>query len=64
MGYKKIIGGLDMCLAMEKKEKRDRIIGAIEVMRNMGMSEADIIEEIIKTFQVTREYFSELLAQE
>lgn len=53
-----------MCLAMEKKEKRDRIIGAIEVMRNMGMSKTEIIEGIIKTFQVTREYVSELLAQE
>ena len=62
--YEEEKGDVNMCLAMEKKEKRDRIIGAIEVMRNMGMSKTEIIEGIIKTFQVTREYVSELLAQE
>ena len=62
--YEEEKGDVNMCLAMEKKEKRDRIIGTIEGFRHVGMSETDIIEKIIKMYQVTREYVCELLAQE
>ena len=41
--YEEETGGVDMCLAMEKKEKRDEINGVIKFLRLTGESEADII---------------------
>ena len=51
-----------MCLAMEKKQKRDEITGAITGMRMMGASDNDIIVKIVEKFNVTREYVLALLA--
>ena len=59
--YDEESGGVDMCKAMEKKEKRDKIIGAIEIMQTMGMSDNDIVKKIIETFHVTKEYALALL---
>ena len=54
-------GGVDMCLAMEKKEQRDKITAIIEYMRDEGKSDDDIIAKIIEKYKVTREYVISLL---
>lgn len=60
--YEEETGGVDMCLAMEKKEKRDRILGVIDYMRDEGKSENDIIVRIMEKFNVNKEYVLTLLA--
>ena len=60
--YEEETGGVDMCLAMEKKEKRDEVNGAIKGMRIAGMSDNDIVAQIIKNFNVTKEYVLALLS--
>ena len=60
--YEEETGGVDMCLAMEKKEKRDRILGVIDYMKDEGKSESDIVEKIIERFHVTKEYVLALLS--
>ena len=52
---------VDMCLAMEKKEQRDKITGAIEAFRMDGISEEDIIAKVMKLFNVSKEYVLALL---
>ena len=59
--YEEEVGGVDMCLAMEKKEKRDRILGVIDYMRIEGKTEKDIVEKIVEMFNVTKEYVLALL---
>ena len=54
-------GGVDMCLAMEKKQQKDEINGVIMGMRLMGASDNDIIAKIIEKFNVTKEYVLALL---
>ena len=51
-----------MCLAMEKKQTKDEVNGAIKGMRIAGMSDNDIVAQIIKNFNVTKEYVLELLS--
>ena len=60
--YENEPGGVDMCKAMEKKEKKDKITGVIQGMQMMGASESDIINKITEAFNVTREYVLALLA--
>ena len=60
--YEEETGGVDMCLAMEKKEKRDRILGVIDYMRIEGKTEKDIVEKIVEMFNVTKDYVLELLS--
>ena len=55
-------GGIDMCLALDKKYKEKEVTGAIEAYRDCGTSDEDIIERVIKKFNVTKEYVLELLA--
>ena len=50
-----------MCLAMEHKSKKDQVTGAIEAYRDCGTSDEDIIERVIKKFNVTKEYVLALL---
>ena len=59
--YEEESGGVDMCLAMEKKEKKDKITGVIQGMQMMGASDNDIINKIIDTYHVTKEYVLALL---
>ena len=51
-----------MCKAMEKKEKKDKILAVIDYMRDEGKSESDIIDKIIDKYHVTKEYVLALLA--
>lgn len=60
--YEEETGGVDMCKAMENRDKRKEINGAILGMRIAGMSENDIITKIIENFHVTKEYVLALLA--
>lgn len=60
--YEEKEGDIDMCLAMEKRSQRDRIIGAIDFMKDEGMAETDIISRIMEKYQVTKEYVLELLS--
>ena len=60
--YEEKDGEIDMCLAMEKKEQRDKITGAIEILRATGSSENDIVSKIVENFHVTKEYVISLLA--
>ena len=53
--------GIDMCEALERKYKEKEVIGAIEAYRDFGASNEDIIERIIKKFNVTRDYVMALL---
>ena len=52
---------VDMCLAMARKEKRDRILGVIDYMRDEGKNDADIINKITEKFDVTKDYVLALL---
>ena len=60
--YEEENGGIDMCLAMEKKTQRDKVTGAIEAYRMDGISEEDIITKVMKVFNVSKEYVLEILA--
>lgn len=60
--YEEKTGGVDMCLAMEKKQKRDEINGVIKFLRLSGTSDSDIVQKIMETFDVTREFVLALLA--
>ena len=53
---------VSMCRAMENREKRMKVIGAIEAFRMDGISEEDIIEKVMKLFNVSKEYVLALLA--
>ena len=55
-------GGIDMCLAMEKRSQKDKVTGAIEAYRDCGNSEEDIVSRVVEKFNVTREYVLALLA--
>ena len=59
--YEEKEGGIDMCLAMEKKAEKDKISGVIEGMKYMGASDNDIIDKIIEKYHVTKEYVLTLL---
>ena len=59
--YEEEVGGVDMCLAMEKKQQRDEINGVITGMRMMGASDSDIIVKVVEKFHVTKEYVLALL---
>ena len=55
-------GGVDMCKAMEKRDQRKEVTGAIKCMRSMGASDNDIISKMVEIFHVTEEYVLPLLA--
>ena len=59
--YEEEKGDVNMCLAMEKKEKRDRITAIIDWLRDEGKSDKYIIEKITEKYHVTRGYVEELL---
>ncbi len=50
-----------MCLAMEKKQERDKISGVIDFLKTEGVSEKEIVRRITKAFNVKEEYVKELL---
>lgn len=54
-------GGVDMCLAMERKEQRDNVNGAIKAYSSLGLSQNDVIDKVVENFGVTKEYVLELM---
>ena len=54
-------GEVDMCKGMEAYTLKTEIIGAIGILRDLNMSEEDIIERVAKKFNVTVEYIKELM---
>ena len=55
--------GVDMCKAMEKKEKKDNITGAIRMLRADGASDETIITKVTNLFHVSKEYVLDLLKE-
>ena len=55
-------GGVDMCKAMEKRDQRKEVTGAIKGMRKLGASDDSIVTAVMQMFNVTREYVLALLA--
>ena len=55
-------GGVDMCKAMEKRDQRKEVTGAIMGMRELGADDDRIIATVMKMFDVTKEYVLALLA--
>ena len=60
--YEEETGGVDMCLAMEKKQTKDEVTGAIRILKSAGATDNDIIAKIMETFHVTKEYVLALLS--
>lgn len=54
-------GGVDMCKSLEKRMQKEKIIEAIEIYREYGESDEDIINKIMSKFKVAREYILTLL---
>ena len=54
-------GGVDMCKAMEKRDQRKEVTGAIKGMRIAGMADDDILTKVMEAFHVTKEYVLALL---
>ena len=52
---------IGVCKAMDDNNRKMKISGAIMGMRIAGMSDNDIINKIIETFHVTKEYVMALL---
>ena len=50
-----------MCESLQNRLQQEKIQGAIDTYREFGTSDKDIIDKIIKRFDVTREYVLELL---
>ena len=50
-----------MCKSLERKEKKDRVIGAIQGMQIAGIDKDDIINKIVGNFNVTKKYVLNLL---
>ena len=55
-------GGVDMCEALERRDKKKTVEGAIMGLQMAGVNEEDIISKIIEKFNVTKEYVQALLA--
>lgn len=50
-----------MCKSLEKRMQKEKIIEAIEIYREYGESDEDIINKIMSKFKVAREYILTLL---
>ena len=61
LDFEESTGGVDMCKALEKKEKRDRILGVIDYMKGEGKADSDIIAKIVEMYQVTEDFVVALL---
>ena len=62
--YEEGTGGVDMCKALERKEMRDKVTGAIEMLRLEGTNDEDIITKVMRLYNVTREYVLDLLNEQ
>ena len=51
-----------MCKAMEKRDRKKEVTGAIKAYRLDGASDETIITKVVSLFNVTREYVLALIA--
>jgi hypothetical protein len=56
-------GDVDMCNSFQRRYKEEKVKGAIDAFRKVGVSDDDIIDEIMSLYDVSREYVLGLLAQ-
>ena len=61
--YEEERGGVNMSNAIERRYKEEKVTGAIDAFRKVGVSDDDIIDEIMSLYDVSREYVLGLLAQ-
>ena len=59
--YDEETGGVDMCKAMDNRDRKKEVTGAIKLMKRQGASENDIVKEMMEMFHVTKEYVLALL---
>ena len=59
--YEEKDGGVDMCEALEKRYKQEKILGVIKGLQIAGFTENDIITKVIENFNVTKDYVLALL---
>lgn len=52
-----------MCKAMEKREQRHMVMGAIKILRADGASDETIITKVTNLFHVSKEYVLDLLKE-
>ena len=51
-----------MCEALERRYKEQKITGVIESMRYDGKSDEDIIERVIKMYNVKKDYVLSIIS--
>ena len=61
--YEEGRGGVDMSNAIERRYKEIEVTSAIKAFRRAGLSDEDIIQEVMSLCDVSREYVLGLLAQ-
>ena len=61
--YEEERGGVDMSNAIERRYKEIEVTSAIKAFRRAGLSDEDIIQEVMSLCDVSREYVLGLLAQ-
>ena len=54
-------GGVDMCASLERKYKEKEVSTAIDIYRDYGDTEEDIISKVMAKYNVTKEYVQALL---
>ena len=52
-----------MCNSFQRRYKEKEVTGAIKAFRRAGLSDEDIIQEVMSLCDVSREYVLALLAQ-
>ena len=50
-----------MCTAMEKRDKKMKILGAIEFLRSEGYADDEIVIKVIRAFNMDTDYVISLL---
>ena len=50
-----------MCKGMEDYTLKTKVLGAIECLKSMNASEADIVSQIMKIFSVSEDYVKSLM---
>lgn len=51
-----------MCEALQRRYKEYEVVGAIEMLRDDGKSDEDIINRIIKKYNVTKDYVLNIMS--
>ena len=52
-----------MCVAMENRMKKEQIIAAIEMGRELGISDEELFPKVAKKYDVKIEYIKSVMAE-